>query len=93
MTIPKNDVSYGSNPVVYIDGQQALNQGYTEDANNFYVWYTTSFSTHQVSIQFIALKTSLALGPVLVVSVAAVEIISVFTFIAVRRLRQKPEFA
>jgi hypothetical protein len=95
MTIPKTAISYGTSPVVYIDGQQAPNQGYTQDANNFYVWFTTSFSTHQVSIQFVVPSTSLAssLGPVLAVGIAVAEIISIFTVIAFRRLRRKPDNA
>jgi vacuolar-type H+-ATPase subunit I/STV1 len=30
----------------------AQNQGYTQDADNYYVWYTTHFSTHQIKIMF-----------------------------------------
>ena len=95
MTIPKTAISYGTSPVVYIDGQQAPNQGYTQDANNFYVWYTTISSTHQVSIQFAVPSTSPAssLGPVLAVGIAVAEIISIFTVIAVKRLRRKPDNA
>ena len=59
MTIPKTAIYSGTSPKVYIDGLQAPNQGYTQDANNFYVWFTTSFSAHQVSIQFVVSSTSL----------------------------------
>ena len=52
ITIPKSAVSYGTIPIIYIDGQYAQNQGYTQDSNNYYVWYTTSFSTHTISILF-----------------------------------------
>jgi hypothetical protein len=54
ITIPKNAVPYGTTPTIYIDGQQAQNQGYTQDSNNYYVWYTTQFSTHEISIVFTA---------------------------------------
>jgi len=54
ITIPKSAVPYGTTPIIYIDGQQASNQGYTQDSNNYYVWYTTQFSTHYVSIVFTA---------------------------------------
>jgi hypothetical protein len=95
MTIPKNAVSYGKSPVVYINGQQALNQGYTQDSNNFYVWYTTHFSTHQVKIQFAGSSPTPSglLGPVLAVGITVPEIILIFSVIAVRRLRRKPENA
>jgi YVTN family beta-propeller protein len=52
ITIPKSAVPYGTTPTIYIDGQPALNQGFTQDSNNYYVWYTTHFSTHQISIVF-----------------------------------------
>jgi hypothetical protein len=52
LTISKSAIPYGTTPVIYIDGIRAANQGYTEDANNYYVWYTTSFSTHEISIEF-----------------------------------------
>jgi hypothetical protein len=52
ITIPISAVTYGTTPTIYIDGQPASNQGYTQDSNNYYVWYTTHFSTHQVSIVF-----------------------------------------
>ena len=52
MTIPKNTIPTGATPAVYIDGQQAQNQGYTQDNQNYYVWFTTHFSTHQVKIEF-----------------------------------------
>jgi hypothetical protein len=99
MTIPKNAISYGISPVVYIDGQKALNQGYTQDANNFYVWYSTNFDANlvaggsQVTVQFLLPSTSLATssGSVLAVGIAGTEVISVFTVIAVRRLRRKPD--
>ena len=52
MTIPKSAVHYGTTPTIYIDGQPAQDQGYTQDANNYYVWYTTHFSTHEISIVF-----------------------------------------
>jgi hypothetical protein len=52
ITIPKSAVPYGTTPTIYIDGQPAQNQGYAQDGNNYYLWYTTHFSTHQVSIVF-----------------------------------------
>jgi len=52
ITIPITAVPYGTAPIIYIDGQPASNQGFTQDSNNYYVWYTTHFSTHQISIVF-----------------------------------------
>jgi hypothetical protein len=52
ITVSINAIPYGTTPTIYIDGQPASNQGYTQDSNNYYVWYTTHFSTHQISIVF-----------------------------------------
>jgi hypothetical protein len=52
VTIPKSVETYGTTPTIEIDGQPASSQGYTQDSNNYYVWYTTSFSTHKISIMF-----------------------------------------
>ena len=95
MTIPKTAIHYGTSPVVYIDGERALNQGYAQDENNFYVWYSTQFSTHQVVIQFVGLSTSQAgsFGSVLAVGITVPEIILIYTVIAVKRLRRKPDKA
>ena len=92
MTIPKTAISYGTSLVVYVDGQKALMQGYAQDINNFYVWYTTSFSTHQVTIHFAEPTTvpASSLGPVVGIAITVPEIILVYTVIAVRRLKRKP---
>ena len=95
MTIPKTAIQLGTTPVIYIDGQQAPNQGYTQDTKNFYVWYTTQFSTHQMAIQFTVpstLKASSSLS-VFAVLLTVPEIVLIYTVIAIRRLRRKPENA
>ena len=57
MTIPKSFIPYGKVPVIFIDDQRAQNQGYTQDSYNYYVWYTTHFSIHQVSIEFVGVSS------------------------------------
>jgi uncharacterized repeat protein (TIGR02543 family) len=52
MTLLKSAIPYGTTPLVYIDGVLAENQGFIEDANYYYVWFTTHFSTHEITIQF-----------------------------------------
>ncbi len=99
ITIPKTDISYGINPVVYINGRQALNQGYTQDVNNFYIWYTTFFDTNlvngvsQVTVQFFLPSplASSSMGPALAMGIVVPEIILIFAVIAVTRFRRKPE--
>jgi hypothetical protein len=93
ITIPKTAILYGTNPVVFIDNQQATNQGYTQDSQNFYVWYTTHFSTHLLKIQFVGslVTQTSSFSPLLAVAIIAPEIVLIYTVIAVRRLRRKPE--
>ncbi len=93
LTIPKTAILYGTNPVVFIDGQQAVNQGYTQDPENFYVWYTTQFSTHLMKIQFTSYLPSQisSFEPLFAVGIITPEIILVYTVMAVRRLRRRPE--
>ena len=50
ITIPKSAISNGGVPTIYIDGTAAQNQGFTMDNANFYVWFETHFSTHQIEI-------------------------------------------
>jgi hypothetical protein len=52
ITIPKSQIPYGSGPIVHIDNVAAQNQGFTEDNENYYVWFTVNFSTHQMTIIF-----------------------------------------
>ena len=93
MTIPKTVIVNGKTPIVFIDGQQAANQGFTQDSENFYVSYTTQFSTHEIKIEFdISLTTQGTLfGNVFAVGIIVPEIILAYTVIAIRRLRRRPE--
>jgi len=52
ITIPKSAIAYGTTPQIYINNKPAQNQSYTQDTNNYYVWYTIHFSTQQISIVF-----------------------------------------
>jgi hypothetical protein len=94
MTIPKTSIPYGTTPLVYINGTLAANQGYTQDANNYYVWYTTQFSTHQVTIQFTTPKPSPTPLPtsstlVFFVSIAAAAVIIILIVLAITIKRNK----
>jgi hypothetical protein len=54
ITVPKTAVPNAASIEVLIDGQPAQNQGYSQNANCYYVWFTTHFSSHQISIVFSA---------------------------------------
>jgi hypothetical protein len=93
ITIPKTLTLNGTTPTVFIDNQQATNQGYTQDIENFYVWYTAQFSTHQVNILFMKPLTTQTASyvPALAIGLLVPEIVLVFTVMAVKRLKRKPE--
>jgi hypothetical protein len=87
ITLPKSQVQFGTTPVVYIDGQQIQSQGYSEDDENFYVWYTISFSTHQVKILFT--ETSSATSIVWYVLIIILVVAGVAVALALVAKRQK----
>jgi hypothetical protein len=39
-------------PVIYVDNTIVPERGYTQVANNYYVWYIVHFSTHRILIEF-----------------------------------------
>jgi outer membrane protein assembly factor BamB len=61
MTLPKSLIYDGTEPTIYIDGKKAEKQGFTQDTTNFYVWYMTDFSNHQISINFSLPQSSTSL--------------------------------
>jgi hypothetical protein len=95
MTIPKNAIPYGTLPVVYIDGTQTSNQGYTQDSQNYYVWYTTAFSTHNIEVFFAAETANTDMDMTLIMPIAAVAIAAVIVcalvFLVVLPRRSKPK--
>lgn len=52
ITIAKNRIPQTTTPVIYVDNTIVPEQGYTQDANNYYVWYIVHFSTHYILINF-----------------------------------------
>jgi hypothetical protein len=54
ITVPKTTVNYGATPKIYVNSQMAPDQGFSQDANNYYVWYKTIFSDYELSIVFAA---------------------------------------
>lgn len=84
MTIPKSAVTQGTTPKIYIDNKLAANQGYTQDANNYYAWYTTQFSTHQISIVFTAAPIP-EFPPSIIVSVTATLIVVALAVLFLRK--------
>ena len=52
VTLPKSSIVIGQLPSVYVDNQLVQNQGYTQDAANYYVWFSVHFSSHVMRIEF-----------------------------------------
>ena len=92
MTVPKSAVPYGTDPTIYIDNEPAANSGFTEDQENYYVWFTTEFSTHEMTIKFAFPSTQqiLSFPPALALLIVVPQIILIYTVIAIKRLRKKP---
>ncbi len=52
ITVPKTALAYSVTPKVYVNDQVATNQGFSQDASNYYVWYKTVYSNYELSIVF-----------------------------------------
>ena len=74
ITVPKTVLAYGVTPKIYVNNQMAPNQGFSEDTNNYYVWYKTVFSNYELSIVF-ATDASPAGFPITVILAIVVMII------------------
>ncbi len=89
MTIPKNTVPEGTTPTVYIDGEIAENQGYTEDNQNFYVWFITSFSQHRITIEFTGKTNPAYEQPLLLYALAIFVVVVIAAVLVFSKRRQK----
>ena len=93
ITIPINAIPNGTVPTVYIDNQLTEDQGYTQDNENYYVWFTAHFSRHQISIVFAQNETPVDFGWVqvailgLIGAVAIVVVFSAVVFLTKRSAR------
>jgi hypothetical protein len=62
LTLSKNAIPYGTTPLVYVDGVLVEAQGYSEDADNYYIWYTVHFSSHDMTIEFTSNQNTIESG-------------------------------
>jgi hypothetical protein len=74
LTLPKGAIPYGTLPAVYVNNQIVDDQGYTQDANNYYVWFNSYYSTYELSVVFKANSAVplWAIGTVVIVSIVLV---------------------
>jgi hypothetical protein len=97
ITIPRTTVPLETNPTIYIDNQTAQNQGYTSDQNSFYVWFSTHFSEHQISIVFASAQEPTQTPVVgtstttygIVIAVMILSVVAVGFLAAVKRKKKK----
>lgn len=75
ITVPKQDLLSATSPTVFINNQAVKNQGFTQDLNNFYVWYVSSVSTYELSIVFQRTPDFLFSIPVVIITIALVAVI------------------
>jgi hypothetical protein len=92
ITLPKSQIPYGTTITVYIDGQPAENQSYTQDSQNYYVYYSTHFSTNNVELRFNGEKATRPELPLLMIAVIIAVIVAAIAIgaIAVSRQKHKP---
>jgi hypothetical protein len=75
ISVPKSAVAYGVSPKIYVNSQEALDQGFSQDANNYYVWYKTTFRNYELSIVF-ATNASQAEFPLAILALVVIFIFS-----------------
>lgn len=52
ITIPKTAIPYGIAPRIYLNNQMAPDQGFWQDAKNYYIWYKTIFNNYELLLVF-----------------------------------------
>ena len=91
ITIPKSAIPHGTEPQICIDGQLATSQGYSQDVNNYYIWYTTQFSIHNIIVTFSSISHQPDSNPytIEIVLIALIAITAVIILIMRSRRNKK----
>jgi hypothetical protein len=71
-TVPKTAVTYGVTPKIYVNNQMALDQGFSQDADNYYVWYKSVFSNYELLIVFASQASPAGISLWVILSVFAI---------------------
>jgi hypothetical protein len=83
ITIPLSAVLNGTIPAIYIDGTLAENQGYTQDSENFYVWFTTQITTNQILVTFANSPSNTGLNSLQITLYGVVIAAAILTVVAI----------
>jgi ribosomal protein S28E/S33 len=81
VTIPKSIIPNGGTPSIYINSLLASNQGYSQDAKNYYLWYATNSKTYELSIAFKVASSSNGFPLwIFLVLIPVIVVVAVFVF-------------
>jgi hypothetical protein len=88
ITIPKSAISYGDTPTIYLDDKPAQDQGYAQDAENYYVWLTDHLSEYYFGTLKIVFTSSSSPPDALIIGVAAAILVIVALAIVIWRRKK-----
>ena len=95
VTIPKNAVTYGTTPTVYIGNQKVQNQSFAQNADNYYIWSAYHFDQPfygDLTIEFTSGTSSSVTPPIFLIVIAAIIIavaVAALTLLAYRRMKRE----
>jgi peptidoglycan/xylan/chitin deacetylase (PgdA/CDA1 family) len=103
VTIPKSFVPYGATLTINNLDQPTQDNGFLQDRNNYYVWYITHFSKHQISIVFntVSYSPNPSVSPIQTqssslhekifgIAVAVAILVNISVMLLLRKVKKKP---
>ena len=90
VTIPKSAVPYGTKPTIYMDNQEVKNQGFTQDADSYYVWGTTDFKSYYTGTLTITFSKASSFSTITQITIIIIVVIVIATLtVILAYLRKK----
>ena len=90
LTIPNSAIPYAGTPSIYVNNVLASNQGYVQDAKNYYVWYATNSGTYELKIVFKASSSGIEFPFWVLLTVIPAAIVLVIAIVLARKRISKP---
>jgi outer membrane protein assembly factor BamB len=91
ITIPRSLIPSGTAPEVNIGDKSAVQQGFTQDSDNYYVWFSTHFSTNSVAIMFSAQNSGTPSVSILFLAIILVVLVLSASLLIYFKKRKNPE--
>jgi hypothetical protein len=92
ITIPKSIIPNEGTPSIFINSLLVPNQGYSQDAKNYYVWYATNSKTYELSIVFKSTSSSSGFPLwIFLILIPIIIIVAVFVFASKRVFKPRTE--